>query len=151
LVSYDSQKVRANADLLAFYVQTFERYFGYKPNCVGCTFNDDFQMLKNAIVKDFNANNFQLSTFDSQINKTMENTFKLRQEKCEILWYRKDDTVFRRYDYALDDEFVSEFLTHGTAEEIAERKKLFSKLPDSIENGELKEENEVVEKPKKKK
>jgi len=74
-------------------------------------------------------------------------SFKLKQKKGEILWYRKDDYTFRRYDYALDYGFVTEYLTHGTSEEIAQRKKLFSKFPASIENGKPKVENIEVTQP----
>jgi len=130
------QLIRADPDLMAFYITTFERTFGYKPNCAGCSFNSDFQKLKNKLKK---SETFELKTKNNMKPETSNpkqkapfgglGAFLLRQKKGEILTYRKDDYTFRCYDYNLTEEFVSNFLTYGTAEEIAERKKLFSKIP----------------------
>jgi|GEM_PF-4503126 len=56
------------------------------------------------------------------------------KKKGEILTYRKDNYSFRCYDYNLTEEFVVNFLTYGTAEEIKERKKMFSKIPTAPPN-----------------
>jgi|GEM_PF-1449862 len=145
-IQIESHKVRSNPELMAFYIATFEQTFGYKPDCVGCSFTSDFQKLKNKLKSSLNPS--QGGTFEQKNNTTMKNmkpetqnlkrpkapfgglgAFILRQKKGEILTYRKDDYTFRCYDYNLTEEFVLNFLTHGTEEELQERKKMFSKIP----------------------
>ena len=138
LIQLNSDKVRIDSNLMLFYVEAFFETFGYKPNCAGCTFNSDFIKLKTALHNKENVVNLTNKT------KKMENTFKLKRIEGNILAYRKDKKTFRLYDNSLNEEFVIGFLTNGTAEEIEQRKKLFSKLPKL-------EEKEVVKEKKSKK
>jgi len=127
LSTLNSQIVRSNPELMAFYITTFEKTFGYKPDCVGCSFTSDFQKLKNRLQT-------QKTTEIMENTTKKQPTFILRQKKGEILTYRKDDYTFRCYDYNLTEEFVINFLTYGTVEEIKERKKMFSKIPKAPPN-----------------
>jgi len=142
-LTLNPQLVRSSPDLMAFYVQTFEQILGYKPNCVGCSFNSDFQKLKTAILSKQTLKTAQIMENTNQ----QKPTFVLRQKKGEILVYRKDNYSFRCYDYNLTEEFVINYLTYGTSEEIAKRKKLFSKLPSSLNRFKVKSEDKQ---PKKK-
>lgn len=136
LILLNSDKVRRDSSLMAFYIETFFETFGYKPNCAGCTFNSDFNKLKIALSG--KKNNLTLT-----VNNTkMENTFKLKKVESKILAFKKGKVTLRLYDTNLNENFVIDFLTHGTEEEIEQRKKLFSKLP--------KLEDEKKEAPKKK-
>lgn len=143
-VKLDGRKVRGDSDLMAIYINEFERVFGRKPNCAGCTFNSDFKKLRNEIM------NPKKSTIK------MENTFKYKKAKGEILFFKKNGKTVRRYDNKLTEDFVIGYLTNGTKEELEDRKKEFSVIPESLkateEVSKNEEENgtkeELEEKPK---
>lgn len=137
-IQLNSDKVRRDSSLMLFYIDLFFETFGYRPNCAGCTFNSDFYKLKSALSKEKNVNL-------SLNKKVMQNTFKLKKVTNTILSFKKDKVTHRLYDTNLNENFVIGYLTNGTEEEIAERKKLFSKLP------ELEEVEEVVVKKERKK
>lgn len=124
IVKLDSGKVRSNSHLMLLYIEAFKLQFGKAPNCAGCTFSTDFQKLKRAV----EGNN---PTFAKTIIP-MEATYKFRSPKGVILSYKSGIRTIRRYDNKLTEEFVIGFLTNGTPEEISARKKLFSKIPDSL-------------------
>lgn len=121
LVGLDSAKVRGDSDLLRFYIETYQEYFGRKPSCVGCTFRSDFQKLKRRIKGG--------GSILAKKKKSMA-TFELKRKTGKLLHYRLGGGIIRSYDTNLTEEFVIGYLTHGTPEQIEERKKLFSKLPD---------------------
>lgn len=137
-IQLNSDKVRRDSSLMLFYIDLFYKTFDYKPNCAGCTFNSDFYKLKRALSKEKNVNL-------SLNKKVMEKTFKLKKVTNTILSFKKDKVTHRLYDTNLNEDFVVGYLTNGTEEEIAERKKLFSKLPK------LEEVEEVVVKKERKK
>lgn len=77
----------------------------------------------------------------------MEKTFQFSIDTPDILTYiNKEGKPVRAYANKATDEYVINFLTHGTADEIEKRKKLFKKLPKGL----VKETKEVKE-PKAKK
>lgn len=122
LIKLDSHKVRGNSSLMTVYIEAFTKQFGYAPSCVGCTFGNDFAKLIRA-VRDTNLPTIQ--------KKMEDKTFDLKIQG-KILAYRKDGKTFRVYDNKVTEAFAVNFLTHGTEEEIKERKKLFRNLPDAI-------------------
>ena len=135
LILIDSDKVRRDSSLMAFYIESFAALFGQKPVCAGCSFNSDWVRFKNKV-----------SGSDKRINinsKTMTNTFKLKKIQNKILHYKAEGRTFRSYDNTMSEQFVTGFLTNGTEAEIAERKKLFSVLPDAFK-GKVKEVKEPV-------
>lgn len=138
LIKLNSREVRGNSNLMAIYINVFESQFGYKPNCAGCTFNSDFQKLKNAV----------LTPKQKTIIK-MEKTFKLYQVKGEILTYKRGKKTVRQYDNRMTEEFAIGFLTNGTDEQIEERKKLFKSLPKGL-NKEKEPEKEPAPKTEEK-
>ena len=117
-----SDKVRRDSSLMAFYVDLYFQTFGKKPQCAGCTFNSDFNRLKIALSGKKSVNL-------SLNKKEMENTYKLKKIAGRIIAFKKGKATHRLYDNNLNENFVIGYLTYGTDEEIAERKKLFSKLP----------------------
>ncbi len=139
LIKLNSREVRGNSNLMAIYIKVFESLFGYRPNCAGCTFNSDFQKLKNAV----------LNPKQKTIIK-MEKTFKLYQVKGEILTYKRGKKTVRQYDNRMTEEFAIGFLTNGTDEHIEERKKLFKTLPKGL-NKEKESEKEPASKTEEKK
>lgn len=138
LIKLDSRKVRSNSNLMAIYINAFEKQFGRKPACAGCTFANDFAKLISAVNKGTQP------VLTIQKSRKMENTFKLKRIQNKILAYRKDGKTFRVYDNLMKEDFAVAFLTHGTEEELAERAKLFNTLPSAI-TGEVKEELSVEE------
>lgn len=123
LILLNSDKVRRDSSLMAFYIEAFFETFGYKPNCAGCTFNSDFNKLKVALSRGEKSLNLNIK------NTKMENTFKLKKVEGKILSFKKDKVTHRLYDTHLNEAFVKDYLKFGTEEEIESRKKLFSKLP----------------------
>ena len=126
LILIESHKVRRDSNLMFFYVEAFYKAFGYKPNCAGCSFSTDWQKL----VKFINQQGKILTTE----NKSIMSTFKLKKIQNKIFAYKKDGQTFRRYDNHFDEAFVNQFLSNGTAEQIDERKKLFSILPEQLKD-----------------
>lgn len=127
LIKLDSQKVRKSPDLMAFYITAFQKQFGRTPNCAGCTFGTDFKNLIVA-VRDGKSPTY---TKQSKSNK-MENTFKLNKIQSRILFYRKDGKTFRTYDSQMREEFATAYLTHGSEEDLKERRKMFAILPEAL-------------------
>ncbi|WP_448607600.1 hypothetical protein [Paenimyroides ceti] len=123
LIQKSSREVRGNSNLMAIYIKAYKEQFGFTPNCAGCTFNSDFQKLKNALSKNNQKPLIQIE---------MENTFKLLKVSGAILTYKKDGKVFRKYDNKLTEEFAIGYLTNGTKEELELRKKEFKKLPKGL-------------------
>lgn len=125
LILIDSTKVRRSPDLMAFYIQSFKEAFGYSPNCAGCTFNNDFNKLKQTIYTGQKSTSIQKNTFMG--------TFKLKKIQGKIFAFTsKDKKVHRSYDNNFTTQFVDGFLTNGTAAEIVERKAMFAILPEKF-------------------
>lgn len=158
LILLNSDKVRRDSNLMAFYIETFQKTFGFAPKCSGCTFNSDWRKLVSHLNKGEKSLPLTIN------KKTMENNFKLKKVQHKIFAYRVGKKTFRLYDNKFTNDFVKNFLTYGTEEEIEERKKLFSVLPEEevsetqepilevakevVETEEKKDVDPVVEKPK---
>lgn len=147
LIKLNGREVRRDSNLMAIYIDAFKEVFGKIPNCAGCTFNSDFQKLKNAV-----SGSKKQTTTKSII---MSKTFKLYHVKGEILTFKKGKKTIRQYDNLMTEEFAIGFLTNGTPEQIEERKKLFRLLPKEVlkpkeETKDVKniEVSEVKEEPK---
>lgn len=120
LVSLNPRKIRHNNELMQLYIQQFEAAFSYKPNCAGCTFNKDFNKLKKHV------NSGSKSTIINLKPETMS-VYKIKPKfRAQILTYIKDKRPHRTYGRNITDAFAKEFLKHGTKEQIAERKKMFT-------------------------
>lgn len=135
LILNDSRKVRSSPDLMAFYIESFFEAFGYKPTCTGCTFSTDWNKLVRFVTKGETPN-------INQYKNTMS-TFKLKKTENKILFYRVNGVTVRRYDNKIDEAFAVAYLTHGTPEEIEQRKKMFAVLPNSEKGIEVVENNEI--------
>lgn len=143
LIKLDSHKVRGNSSLMTIYIDAFSKQFGRKPNCAGCTFGTDFANLIRAVQGGDKA----IKTKNLKSNK-MENTFKLKKIQSKILAYRKDGKTFRVYDNAMKEDFAVAFLTHGSDDELKERKAMFSVLPESMQTkAKVKPEPVVIHAP----
>lgn len=114
----DKHKVRRDSNLMSLYLYFFQKAFERVPNCAGCSFGADWQKLIN-----FHTGNKEKSV-TLQKQKVMNN-ISIKKIQGKILTYRKDGRTFRMYDNILTDDFIKEFISNGTEEEIAERKKMF--------------------------
>jgi len=126
LILKNSDKVRRDSSLMAFYIESYEKVFGYKPNCAGCTFSTDW----NNFVRKVTGKEKQIIQNYNKMDA--DKNFKLKKVQNKIFAYRIEKQTRRLYDNNFTNEFVDAFLTHGTKEEIAERKKLFSVLPEKF-------------------
>lgn len=136
LIKENPNKVRNSPDLMAFYLEEYQKKFSKLPNCAGCTFKSDWKRF---------VNSFSSAKTTKTIQ--MEKTFKLKKVQGKILTYWVGKIPHRKYDNKLTEEFVIGYLTNGTEEEIESRKKEFLVLPK------IKKEAEGIEfadKPKKK-
>lgn len=130
LIKLDSRKVRGNSSLMTIYIDAFQKQFGRKPNCAGCTFGTDFANLIRAVKGGENP------TVQKQFKSNkMENTFKLNKIQSRILFYRKDGKTFRAYDSQIKEDFAVAYLTNGSEEELKERRKMFAILPEAVRSG----------------
>ena len=138
LILINSDKVRRDSNLMAFYIESFYTVFGTRPNCAGCTFSSDWKKFVSRV-----KNSENLVTLNTKQLK-MKNTFKLKKIQNKIFAYRIEKKTFRSYDNNFTESFVKNFLTYGTPEEIEARKQLFSVLPQDEFEKEV-EEIEIVE------
>src|SRR6478736_3997736 len=119
LILLDKRKVRRDSNLMSLYLLYFKETFKYAPNCAGCSFGSDWQKLVN----------FYSKKVEKKVTLQKENvmsTISIKRIQGKILAYKKDGRTFRQYDNILTDSFVKEYLSNGTEEEIAERRKLFN-------------------------
>lgn len=128
LIKLDSRKVRGSSYLMSIYIDAFEKQFGRKPACAGCTFANDFAKLIAAV-----NGGLQPKKSVTLNKRTMENTFKLKKIQSKILAYKKEGKTFRVYDNLMKEDFAVQFLTHGSDEQLAERKKMFAVLPEALQ------------------
>lgn len=121
LIKAGKDQVRRNPDLMSAYIQLFTEKFGRKPDCAGCTFARDWTQLTNST----NIQNFEIMS---------DKTFRLKNNGI-IYSYDIDDKKTKRklrkraYGNIMSEEFAEAYLTHGTPQEIADRKKQFAVLP----------------------
>lgn len=99
------------------YLEFFKEAFGRTPNCAGCSFGSDWTKL----VAKYSKNYVTL-----QKAKTMSKSITIKKIQGKILSYKKDGKTYRLYDNILNDSFIKEYISNGTDEEIAERKKMFN-------------------------
>lgn len=130
LILLNSDKVRRDSNLMAFYIESFVKAFGYKPVCTGCSFSSDWRKLVNHV-------NGKLNLVTLQKSKNTMSTFKLKKVSNVILAYKKDGVTYRKYDNLLNEDFAIAYLTFGTEHEIEQRKKMFAVLPSGL--GEVEE------------
>lgn len=116
LILLDKAKVRRDSNLMHLYLEHFQTAFGRVPNCAGCSFGTDWQKL----VAKYSKNYVTL-----QKGKPMK-TIQIKKIAGKILTYKKDGRTYRQYDNILTDAFIKEYISNGTEEEIAERKKMFN-------------------------
>lgn len=133
LVKAGKNQVRSNPDLMSAYISIFEQAFGRKPDCAGCTFDNDWGKLVNS---------------NQEIGTLMEKTFEII-DKGEIFAYNKFDekigreVTIRSFGRNMTEEFAREYLTHGTPEQIEERKRFFRVLPKMEDSAEKKETQDL--------
>lgn len=135
-LTLESAKVRQSPDLFALYLKIFIDEFGYSPSCSSCSFNNDFRKLQQHFYNKSEDNTLSL-TLNTKYD--IMGQFKLKTLKHEILFYTHDGKKYRQYDYLMDIKFVIGFLTHGSEEELIERRELFKIIPDEL-SGEKSEE-----------
>lgn len=125
LIKTDSRKVRNNERLMAFYLQEFEKVFGRKPNCAGCTFKNDWKKFTKKV-------NQQKTTKSLEIMSTKK-SFKIQPKfKNTVFTYLEGGRPKRSYGFNMTEEFAKNLLSKGNKKQIEERKKAFAKLPGDI-------------------
>lgn len=71
---------------------------------------------------------------------------EIKKAQAKILSYQKNGKTYRLYDNILTQEFINEYLTFGTKEELEKRRELF-RFPEIEEQKEDKKEI-VLKKPR---
>ena len=121
LIKAGKNQVRVTPDLMSAYIEIFQEKFGRKPDCAGCTFNRDWDRL----VKSTNLQNIEIMS---------DKTFRLKNN-ARIYSYDFEDKKTKRtlrkraYGNVMTEEFAENYLTNGTEQQIADRKKEFAILP----------------------
>jgi len=124
LLNLGSGEIRKSEKYINLFTDFFEKAFGYRPNCRGCSFKSDFNKLKNHIFRTQIINNLQ-----------MENHEINRRQRSVIHTYVDDKGKAQRsYGKNMTDEFAENFLSKGTKEQLSERRKLFVTLPKGKKN-----------------
>lgn len=135
----DKAKVRRDSNLMHLYLEFFKEAFGRVPNCAGCSFGTDWLKL----ISKYSKKSVTLQKVNPM------KTIQIKKIQGKILTYQKDGKTYRLYDNILNDAFINEYISNGTEEEIAERKKMFV-FPDIVEVEETKEPKSFKEKRKRK-
>jgi hypothetical protein len=123
-IKLETHKVRNSESLMGFYLEEFERIFGRRPNCAGCTFKSDWKKFINRVK----------SGGDTKINKVMAN-----KKKSFSLQPRHTNTIFtylndkkrpvRTYGFNMTEDFAKQYLSTGNKAQKEDRKKAFKVLP----------------------
>ena len=137
LILKSPNEVRKTPDLMAFYLTEYEKIYGKKPSCAGCTFKTDWKKFVKAVNS---PKKLKVKTMT-----TTEKTFKLKDNRVRILTYWLGKSPQRKYSNKLTEEFVIGYLTNGTKEQIEQRKKEFAVLPKGLQKEVKKEEKKEVE------
>lgn len=125
LIKAGKNEVRNNSDLMSSYIKLFEEKFGRKPDCAGCTFNSDWNRLtQNQILTSTNNTIMSDKTFLLRDNSIIY-SYDLEVQENQ---FRR----IRRYGNLMNEEFAENYLTHGTPEQIEERKRQFKILPEKF-------------------
>lgn len=111
-------KVRSDSNLMSLYLDYFKEAFRYTPSCAGCSFSSDWYKFANHFSK---KEKESLTLRKEKIMSKIE----IKKVQAKILSYQKDGRTYRLYDNILTQEFIKEYLTHGTPEELEKRKALF--------------------------
>lgn len=136
----DKNKVRRDSNLMSLYLDFFEKTFNTKPNCAGCSFGTDW----NKLVSFYSKKSVTLP------KQKVMSEITIKKITGQILSYKKDGKTYRRYDNVLYDDFIKEYLTYGTDEELSERKKLFNFPVKQEGKKEVNEETKVKKARKRK-
>ena len=118
LIEIGMHKVRSDSNLMSLYLDYFKEAFKYMPSCAGCSFSDDWYKL----VRHYSKNKKESLTLQKE--KIMSK-IEIKKVQAKILSYQKDGRTYRLYDNILTQEFIKEYLTYGTPEEIEKRRELF--------------------------
>lgn len=137
LILKSPNEVRKTPDLMAFYLTEYEKIYGKKPACAGCTFKTDWKKFVKAVNS---PRKIKVKTMT-----TTDKTFKLKDNRVRILTYHIGKSPQRKYTNKLTDDFVVAYLTNGTKEQIEQRKKEFAVLPKALQKEVKKEEKKEVE------
>lgn len=141
-----SSEIKNNPTLLGLFIQAFEDVMKRTPICSGCSLNSEYDSFLNEVARFENR--------EKEIILNTKNITKMNKGKTFTLSINATDSILayvdekgndrRKFVERLTDEFVNDYLTHGTDEEIELRKKKFSKFPDSFEKTEDLEDLEAV-------
>jgi len=140
LIQLDAIEVRRSSSLMSVYKVVFKETFGREPLCASCSFNNDFQRLKNHYSQ--NQSNFKIMSE----NKTFELKIQHMQDLFSYTKYDENKArpvTYRNYGYGLTDAFVKELLANKTEAEAEELKQKFLKLPILAEEKPIEEVKEA--------
>ena len=126
LILIGKEQVRSNAGLLESYKKLFKEKFGREPDCAGCTFNRDWVRLTSNVTTP-NPTVMSNKTFDL-INQGKIYSYDILDKKTN-----RTKRV-RTYGNKMTEDFASAYLTNGTDEELAVRRKEFRTLPESFQH-----------------
>ncbi|RMZ60074.1 hypothetical protein D1632_10825 [Chryseobacterium nematophagum] len=136
LVKAGKEKVRVTPDLMAAYIELFEKKFGRKPECAGCTFQNDWGKL---------TQNITIHTTEPMADKI----FKLKDSSRIYSYDYKDKKTGRflrkrRFGYTMEEEFAEQYLIHGSPEQLEKRKVEFKILPEKFQEENSKQSLENI-------
>src|SRR5690606_8647736 len=111
---------RRDESLILSYLEECEKLISDKQKCAGCSFSKDWKKFVN----------YSQQTKSKTFKMKTDKTFELKKDaRSKIHTYKIGKQPFRTYGNTMTEDFAKAFLTNGTKEEIAERKKLFVTLP----------------------
>lgn len=140
LTQLNKGMIRSDSNLTLFFISAYEHIFHNRPSCSGCSINNELDKLFKEIKKMDNPD-IDIIINKEELKKMSNITFqKSATFRDNLIAYKdKDGRIRRKYTNKLTDEFVIEYLTNGTADELNERKSKFKVLPLALREEPLKE------------
>ena len=122
LMSLSADDVRRDSELMRSYIELFEKTFGRRPSCAGCTFQTDWRYLRETI------NGKRNPQVEFQTKKSMGN-YKIDTKYAgKIFSYqKKGEAIVRIYGRNMNDEFAENYLKYSND---PERKSYFTQVPE---------------------
>lgn len=129
LTSLSPNRVRRDNHLMPLFTAMFKEAFLIEPRTCCGGFKPDFKKLKRYAEGDTSAKKNQIRTLK---NNTMAREFKIKRKFLnKILTYRLDGRTFRVYGKLAGDQFLQDYLTYGSKEELEARRLQFDQIPES--------------------
>ncbi|KUY29392.1 hypothetical protein [Elizabethkingia ursingii] len=127
IIQAGTSGVRNSSTLMAEYKRQFKEQFGYEPECPTCGSTKDWNLF-HAFANGQTSENTKIMSGKTFLLKNNNIIYSYDVYNEEL----KRSIRNRSYGNKMTEEFAENYLTHGTEEEIIQRKNQFRILPEKF-------------------